>query len=496
MKDRKPRVRLEAAKGLASLYAVYVSPAWSDKHRAHEPLPRDVRAKLAWIPGHLLQAYSLPDNDLRLCVLQALDEVLLPRDSPCAARTTGLVHVWRRLALGQRHALRVVLSDRAAVQRRVQAYLGARTAWRGDVEDEACVIRLQAAGEALAEAVPPHGRVDLVGRLNETKDQQAARLLAVLADPRQPLPQLLKARDELAAKMGSKTQLGEYVRQLSRRAASCFATQETLADLLQLAQARMERGAGGGGEEDDEEEEEEDGMDFDDEEEEDEEDAGDGEALPLTPTLEAAVDLAELLLDTFPALLPKALPALLDLCWAAGRRSHARHQTAEATAAAAAVQVRVLRIVTRARPRAPANGGDSSSASQSQSQSQSQAQAAVPRLTAMGAKGEAELLQKFRTDVQRLCLKDGSPKAARLGVSALCQLVPTAADPVFAKLLRDLTAARALSLDNPRLEAVLRALAVLAERRPRAFQAHADAVRAFVLHKVGWVGGLWGWVWV
>jgi hypothetical protein len=270
------------------------------------------------------------------------------------------------------------------------------------------------------------------------------------------------------------------VRQLSRRAASCFATQETLADLLHFAQARMERGAGGGGGEEGEDEDE---MDFDDdddeEEEEEEEDEEYGGGHATTPTLEAAVDLAELLLDTFPTLLPKALPALLDLCWAAGRRSHARHQSADVTAAAAAVQVRVLRIVTRARARPPA----SSDASASQSQSQSQSQHA--RVTAMGAKGEAELLHKFRADVQRLCLKDGSPKAVRLGVSALCQLVPAAADPVFPKLLRDLTGSKALALDNPRLEAVLRALAVLAERRPRAFQAHADAVRAFVLHKVG-----------
>jgi hypothetical protein len=172
VKDRKPHVRLDSAMGLASLYAAYISPAWSDRHRAHEPLPRDVRAKLAWIPGHLLQAYSLPDNDLRLCVLQALDEIVLPRDAPCAARTTGLVHVWRRLGPEQRHALRVVLSDRAAVQRRVQAYLGARAAWRGDMEDEAHEVRLQEAGEALVEAVPPPDRrANLVGKLNETKDQ-------------------------------------------------------------------------------------------------------------------------------------------------------------------------------------------------------------------------------------------------------------------------------------------------------------------------------------
>jgi hypothetical protein len=46
----------------------------------------------------------------------------------------------------------------------------------------------------------------------------------------------------------------------------------------------------------------------------------------------------------------------------------------------------------------------------------------------------------------------GSGKASRLAVSALCNLVPEPDDHVYARLLKDLTSARALALDNPRLE--------------------------------------------
>ncbi len=422
LQDRKAQVRLEAAKGLAILYAAFVSRTWSEAERAGEDLPRDLEEKLAWIPGTILLAYSLPDQELRLCILQALDEVLLPKAATCQARTTGLLFIWQRLGAEERRALRVVLQERATVQSKVSDYLAARAAWRADMDDEAREVMLTEAGDALLDLVPPQDRrvsSSLPAKLNETKDQAAPKLLQALVDPRKPLAQLLKARDDLAAKLGSKTALGDYVRTLARRASSCFATQETLATLIQSARGMLEDGVG--------------------EEHE---------------AVEAAVDLMELLVENFPVLLPHALPALLDLCWAVTGKEDG-------------VQVRVFRLInTRAKAAAKATG------------------ALDGRLTGMGAKGEAEMLQKFRQDVVKLCLKGGSPKATRLAVSALCQLVPDPQDAVYARLLKDLTSAKALSLGNPRLEAVLRALAVLAERHPTRFEAHADAVRGFALQKV------------
>jgi len=428
--DRKPQVRLEVVRGLVTLYAAYVSRTWSEAERAREALPPDLEEKLAWIPGTVLMGYSLQDHDLRLCILQAFDEVLLPKTAECQARTTGLLFIWQRLGAEEQRALRVVLQDRATVQARVGEYLAARTSWRVDMEDEAREIRLQEAGEALLDAVPPMDKraasSSLPLKLNETKDQQAPKLLQTMVDPRQPMPHLLKARDELAAKLGSKTSLGDYVRMLARRASSCFATQETLADLIQAARELLEAGA----------------------EDEDEEEEG---------ALDAAVDLMELLVENFPVLLPKALPELLELCWAAGKED--------------GVQVQVLRLIaTRAKAASKAvamavGKGDG-------------------RLTSMGPKGEAEMLTKFRQDMLKLCLKTGSAKATRLAVSALCQLVPDGGDAVYTRLLKDLTSTKSLSSENPRLEAVLRALAVLAERHPVTFEAHADEVRGFALRKV------------
>ena len=428
--DRKAQVRLEVVRGLATLYAAYVSRTWSEAERVREALPPDLEEKLAWIPGTVLMGYSLPDHDLRLCILQAFDEVLLPKTAECQARTTGLLFIWQRLGAEEQRAFRVVLQDRATVQARVGEYLAARTSWRADMEDEAREVRLQEAGEALLDAVPPMDKraasSSLPLKLNETKDQHAPKLLQTMVDPRQSMPHLLKARDDLAAKLGSKTSLGEYVRMLARRASSCFATQETLADLIQAARELLEAG-------DEEEEEEEEGA------------------------LDAAVDLMELLVENFPVLLPKSLPELLELCWAAGKED--------------GVQVRVLRLIaTRAKAasKAAAMGVGKSDG----------------RLTSMSPKGEAEMLAKFRQDVLKLCLKTGSAKATRLAVSALCQLVPDGRDAVYTRLLKDLTSTKSLSSDNPRLEAVLRALAVLAERHPVTFETHADAVRGFALRKV------------
>ncbi|TFJ85174.1 hypothetical protein NSK_003597 [Nannochloropsis salina CCMP1776] len=423
--DRKPQVRLEVIRGLATLYAAYISRTWSEAERLHDSLPQDLEEKLGWIPGTVLLGYSLPDSELRLSILQVFDEVMLPKAADCQVRTTGLLFMWHRLTADANRALRAVLQDQAMVQALVNEYLAARSSWRADMDDELREVRLQECGEALLEAVPVLDRrassTSLPLKLNETKDQQAPKLLQTIVDPRQPSSRVLKARDDLAAKVGSKSVLGEYVRVLARRATSCFANQETLADLIQLARELLENGEGG-----DEEEN----------------------------TLEGAVALTELLIESFPVLMSEALPQLLMLCWTAGKEEN--------------LQVRLLRLVaTRAkgaRYLADMKIGH--------------------RLTNLTVKGEAEMLSNFRQGTLKVVLKNGSTKASRLAVSALCELVPDPDDAVYARLLRELTSAKSLSLDNPRLEAMLRALAVLAERHPRTFETHAARVRAFALRKM------------
>jgi hypothetical protein len=95
--------------------------------------------------------------------------------------------------------------------------------------------------------------------------------LQTLADPRQSMASMVKAREELVAKLGSKTPLGDYIRVcvcgcvggwaagtghgggggalmcvlwraqvLSRRSSSLFATQETLTGLIDTARDLLE----------------------------------------------------------------------------------------------------------------------------------------------------------------------------------------------------------------------------------------------------------------
>ena len=49
-------------------------------------------------------------------------------------------------------------------------------------------------------------------KLNDTKDKKVHKLLQSFCQVNLSAKELIKARDELAAKMGSKSPLGEYIR--------------------------------------------------------------------------------------------------------------------------------------------------------------------------------------------------------------------------------------------------------------------------------------------
>lgn len=55
--------------GLAKIFTTYVSSRWLSGDM-EEPLAPDVRAKVQWIPGLLLQCYAYPDADTKLLILQ------------------------------------------------------------------------------------------------------------------------------------------------------------------------------------------------------------------------------------------------------------------------------------------------------------------------------------------------------------------------------------------------------------------------------------------
>ena len=60
---------------------------------------------------------------LLLSYIQVFDEVLLAKGANCHARTKGLIFIWQRLEKDERHALKVILNDRARIQQLIRVYL-------------------------------------------------------------------------------------------------------------------------------------------------------------------------------------------------------------------------------------------------------------------------------------------------------------------------------------------------------------------------------------
>ncbi|CAM9300251.1 unnamed protein product, partial [Phaeothamnion confervicola] len=486
MKDKRAPIRKDAATGLAQVYARHVGLRWAngmmtgsrgngeqdggdaegavtDEEEADlsaltvESPPRAVADAVGWVPDQVLCCYSFPDLEMKTRVMQLLDEVILPRGRPERVRAAGLVYVYGELGPAARRAVATILVDRRRCQAEVRRYLAARDALRATPDDDEKEEALQAAVASLLELCPTHDRkATLLRRLHEQKDQRIFRLLALLCDPCADPAAAHRAREELAKKVGSKTQLGEYLKMLTRRCAVLSLSRQALAHAAAICRAALAE--------------------------------GDEEAC------EAALSLVEAQSAVFPEQLRGSVAAL-----AAAFEETVRAAAAEADGLGFSDESDddedggsggggSGRKRGRGGDRGGGYGGHGGGSHSGDGEEAATVQArllkVLARAGAAGATGEVppSLIKRLE---DLAAAKPDMPQQARQAVQTLHALAAAEGATAAAKgALRQLVAAKQLTLANPRLVPTLHALAAFALLCPVLFAPHAERVTALVTDHV------------
>lgn len=77
-------------------------------------------------------------------------------------------------------------------------------------------------------------------KIAEHKDQKIFRYLKSIADPTTSFSELNKATDEIAQRLGSKSQTGTFARSLARRCGLFFCNKEMILELVAIASEELE----------------------------------------------------------------------------------------------------------------------------------------------------------------------------------------------------------------------------------------------------------------
>uniref|UniRef100_K3X0E1 Sister chromatid cohesion protein n=1 Tax=Globisporangium ultimum (strain ATCC 200006 / CBS 805.95 / DAOM BR144) TaxID=431595 RepID=K3X0E1_GLOUD len=119
MKDKKVILRKETMTGLSQVYAAHISKYWSPEDGNEEDelnrhnVPTINSKKLGWVPDFVLKCFAYPQQELRLRVVQLLDDILLPKAASEVTRAKGLLFIFQALDPASKEALRRILSERA-----------------------------------------------------------------------------------------------------------------------------------------------------------------------------------------------------------------------------------------------------------------------------------------------------------------------------------------------------------------------------------------------
>lgn len=229
MKDKRVLLRKETMTGLSQVYAAHVSTYWSrDDATDDEPLsahhvPAAHAKKLGWVPDFVLKCFSYPQQELKLRVVQLLDDILLPKAASAAVRAKGLLYLFHSVDAASKEALRRILSERARCVVAVRAFVGAKKRQR---EQQAGGLDAAAssreAGEQLFAALAPlfpetPNLRALLEQLSAGRDHTVFKHMGHLCDYSLSLDDMRSARDRLVKSVGSKTPLGEFLKTLCRK---------------------------------------------------------------------------------------------------------------------------------------------------------------------------------------------------------------------------------------------------------------------------------------
>lgn len=229
MKDKRVILRKETMTGLSQVYATHVSACWSPSDGEEDSLtsygvPSTHAKKLGWVPDFVLKCFAYPQQDLKLRVVQLLDDILLPKAASETTRAKGLLYVFHSLDQVSKEALRRIFSERARCVQACREFVAAkkrhRQTSRGSIGLNS--MALDEATEKLFVGIStlfpetPTLRT-LLEQMSVWKDQSVFKHLEHLCDYSKSLEDIRAARDGLIKSVGSKTPLGEFQKILCRK---------------------------------------------------------------------------------------------------------------------------------------------------------------------------------------------------------------------------------------------------------------------------------------
>ncbi|KAJ8578448.1 hypothetical protein ON010_g761 [Phytophthora cinnamomi] len=230
MKDKKVILRKETMTGLSQVFSTHISLFWEEEEDVDRPLSlnnRNIPAshikKLGWIPDYVLKCYAYPQQELKLRVVQLLDDFLLPKNLSERTRANGLLFIFYYLDITSREALRRIFSERNKCQEVCRTFVSFKVQHRRKGRAaEADDVTLEKAKQGLYNGLSPlfsdvSGLNKLLERLSKWKDHSVFKHMGELCDFSKSQSDIRHARDQLVRSVGSKSPLGEFLKKLCRK---------------------------------------------------------------------------------------------------------------------------------------------------------------------------------------------------------------------------------------------------------------------------------------
>ncbi|KAH9129963.1 hypothetical protein LEN26_000107 [Aphanomyces euteiches] len=230
MKDKKVVIRKEAMTGLAQVYAAHVSTSWTNGNMEISTAAKE----LAWIPDYVLKCFAYREQELRLRVVQLLDDILLPKQTTDVYRMKGLLFIWRHLDAGSKEALKRILMERMQCRKIITRFIEVKNQLRGKSQANLLTSAKQSLKELGSLLPETEGIAGLVEKLVTWKDMKLVKHLDILCSAGSQTNAIRQAREDLIKMVGSKTPLGEFMKNICRKLAMTTVNSSSLTCLLSM----------------------------------------------------------------------------------------------------------------------------------------------------------------------------------------------------------------------------------------------------------------------
>ncbi len=265
LRDKTLQIRKDTVTGLAQVYARHVSETWRGNRKKEGPplgeensssakdgpekdsniflqesntvedmwptnVGTDSWEKLHWIPGDVIKCFAYPEPEMKLRVLQLLDEVLLPKLSNKWVRAAGAVYLVSNLDTQAFEGLKRILEYRATLRVEVLHYLQVRNWLRSHPDDATAKKALMSSFETLGHISDKKSAP--IQKLNVISDQHVFLRLKAVCAPRLSAAKISEAKADLLKRVGSRSLLGEYLCTLTRSCAMLSFGSDMLSGVL------------------------------------------------------------------------------------------------------------------------------------------------------------------------------------------------------------------------------------------------------------------------